>query len=128
LPNAVLEAFAAGVPVVATAVGGVPEVVEDGASGFLVPRGDAAALADRMALALAAEDRLRDMGLHGRGRVIEDFGFAAQARQYRRLFEELTAERPPEPPAKEAPPPAAADSPAPDEDDDLISTGPTCRS
>jgi glycosyltransferase involved in cell wall biosynthesis len=40
MPNVVLEAFAAGVPVVSTAVGGAPEVVEDGVSGFLVPAGD----------------------------------------------------------------------------------------
>jgi glycosyltransferase involved in cell wall biosynthesis len=89
MPNVVLEAFAAGVPVVSTAVGGAPEVVEDGVSGFLVPAGDAEALADRIAEALASEERLRDMGLHGRQRVHEYFTFAAQARAYRRLFAEL---------------------------------------
>ena len=89
MPNVVLEAFAAGVPVAATAVGGAPEVVEDGVSGFLVPAGDDAALADRIALALATEDRLRDMGMHGRQRVHDQFTFAAQAREYRRLFAEL---------------------------------------
>ena len=89
LPNVVLESFAAGVPVVATAVGGTPEVVEDGASGYLVPPGDPQALADRILDALSNEDHLRDMGLHGRQCVVEKFTFAAQARRYRQLFEEL---------------------------------------
>lgn len=53
LGSSLLEAMAAGVPVVATAAGGVPEVVEDGRTGLLVPPGDAAALA-------AAVDRLLD--------------------------------------------------------------------
>ena len=90
LPNVVLESFAAGVPVVATAVGGTPEVVEDGASGYLVPAGDPQALADRILDALANEDRLRDMGLQGRQTVVERFTFSAQARRYRQLFEDLS--------------------------------------
>jgi glycosyltransferase involved in cell wall biosynthesis len=60
LPVALLEALAAGLAVVATPVGGIPEVVLDGHNGFLVPCGDAGALADR--LALLADDRdLRDL-------------------------------------------------------------------
>jgi glycosyltransferase involved in cell wall biosynthesis len=59
LPHAAVEALALGVPVVATAVGGVPEVVRDGENGFLVPAGDVRALAD--ALRRVADDRsLRD--------------------------------------------------------------------
>ena len=93
MPNVVLEAFAAGVPVVSTAVGGAPEVVENGVSGFLVSAGDPTALAERIREALASEDRLRDMGWHGRQRVHEQFTFAAQARAYRRLFAELKTGR-----------------------------------
>jgi glycosyltransferase involved in cell wall biosynthesis len=89
LPNVVLESFAAGVPVVATAVGGTPEVVEDGASGHLVPPGDPDAMAERILDALTCQDRLRDMGLHGRQCVVERYTFTAQARRYRQLFTDL---------------------------------------
>jgi glycosyltransferase involved in cell wall biosynthesis len=89
MPNVVLEAFAAGVPVVATAVGGTPEVVEDGRSGFLVPPGDAAALAEGIRASLATEDGRRELGRRGRERVRREFTFAAQARAYEELFEEL---------------------------------------
>src|SRR5262249_5049995 len=89
LPNVVLEAFAARVPVVATAVGGTPEVVSDGVNGFLVPPGDADVLAGRILAALADEDRRLEMGLRGHKRICEDFTFAAQARAYAGLFARL---------------------------------------
>jgi len=117
MPNVVLEAFSAGVPVVATAVGGAPEVVEDGLSGFLVPAGDHAALADRIGAALETDERLRDMGLHGRERVHDQFTFAVQARQYRRLFEEL----------KGVSPEAAKGAGDVTDNEDLITTVPTCK-
>jgi glycosyltransferase involved in cell wall biosynthesis len=88
LPNVVLEAFAAAVPVVATAVGGTPEVIEEGVCGHLVPAGDATALADRMLCVLGSEER-EEMGARGRARVLGDFTFEAQAQQYMRFFEEL---------------------------------------
>src|SRR5262249_48237680 len=53
LPNAVMEAMAAGAPVVATAVGGVPELIEDGETGFLVPPANPGALAERIEYALS---------------------------------------------------------------------------
>jgi glycosyltransferase involved in cell wall biosynthesis len=92
LPNVVLEAFAAGVPVVATAVGGTPEVVTDGVNGYLVPPGDPQALADRICDALES-DRLQSMGEQGRQRVRDHYTFAVQGQAYRALFEELTPSR-----------------------------------
>jgi glycosyltransferase involved in cell wall biosynthesis len=93
LPVVVLEAFAARVPVVGTAVGGVPEVIEDGVSGVLVPAGDADALAQRVLELLEDDERRRAMGQRGRQRVEQHFTFAAQALQYQRLFEDLVEKR-----------------------------------
>jgi glycosyltransferase involved in cell wall biosynthesis len=89
LPNVVLEAFAAGVPVVGTAVGGTTEVIEDGVSGHLVPPGDADAMAERIGALLAGADKLPEMGRQGLRRVQEKFGFATQARLYHALFVKL---------------------------------------
>ena len=86
LPVIVLEALAAGVPVVATAVGGTPEVVQDGINGYLVPPGDSAALARRIADVLRDDTRRRAMGEQGRQLIREQFSFASQAHQYQRLF------------------------------------------
>jgi glycosyltransferase involved in cell wall biosynthesis len=89
LPNVVLEAFAARVPVVATAVGGTPEVVEEGVNGWLLSPGDPWLLADRILEALADERVRQERGDHGHRRVCEQFSFKAQARAYTELFAEL---------------------------------------
>jgi len=90
LPVVVLEEMAAGLPVVATAVGGTPEVVEDGVTGWLVPPSDAAALARRMTDVLASPESARAMGLAGRRRVTTHFTFAAMAEGYLGLFRAIT--------------------------------------
>ncbi|MFZ4699219.1 MAG: glycosyltransferase, partial [Candidatus Methylumidiphilus sp.] len=95
LPNVVLESLAAGVPVVATAVGGVPEVVQDGVSGYLVPPGDSDALAERILRVLRIADGGRSMGEQGREYVRGHFGFATQATEYQRLFDGMLAKQPP---------------------------------
>jgi len=72
-PVSAIEALAAGCPVVATRVGGVPDVVRDNVDGFLVDPGDVSDLADRLAQ-LAADSRLRKhMGSAGRERVVSRY-------------------------------------------------------
>jgi glycosyltransferase involved in cell wall biosynthesis len=89
LPVAVLEAAAAGLPVVATAVGGTPEVVADGQTGFLVPPGRPAALTAKLETLLGDAELRTRMGKHGRRLVEAGFTFAAQSVQYQRLFADM---------------------------------------
>ena len=96
LPNAVLEAMAVGLPVVATTVGGVPELVLDGATGLLVPAADPPALAEALARALAmTPDDRRRMGDAGRERVERHFSFEGQARRLEALYTDVIGRRVP---------------------------------
>lgn len=73
LPTVLLEALAVGLPVVSTPVGGIPEIVDPGVHGLLVPEGDPAALADALERTLS-DDRLSDrLAEAGRARVEERF-------------------------------------------------------
>jgi len=93
LPVFLLEAAAAGLPVVATAVGGIPEVIVDGRTGHLVPPGDPAALA-RQLLQLRQDDTARAaMGQAARARVRAAFSFEAMGRRYGEVFAALAARR-----------------------------------
>jgi glycosyltransferase involved in cell wall biosynthesis len=89
LPTVVLESYAAGVPVVATAVGGTPEAVADGVDGYLVPPGDSSALARRILDVLESVDRRRHMGMLGRQRIRAEFTFESQALRFQGVCEEL---------------------------------------
>jgi glycosyltransferase involved in cell wall biosynthesis len=111
-----LEAFAASVPVVASAVGGTPELVEEGVSGYLVPAGDAGKLAEAVRRALAGDEHLRELGFHGRQRVLECFSFRAQVERYLALFAEVC-----KPVRPGAPAPAAIVPPPP------VEAEPTCK-
>ncbi|CAL9662673.1 glycogen synthase [Streptomyces sp. enrichment culture] len=90
-----LEAMACATPVVASRVGGIPEVVADGETGVLVPRegvGDAdfeAGLARALDSVLADPDAARRMGEAGRARAVAEFGWDAIARRTVRLYEEI---------------------------------------
>jgi glycosyltransferase involved in cell wall biosynthesis len=89
LPNVALEASAAGVPVAATAVGGTPEVIADGETGYLVPPGDPAALAGKLTVLLNDAALRARFGEAGRTRMQERFTFDAQAAAYLKLFDEV---------------------------------------
>ncbi|HEU4364345.1 MAG TPA: glycosyltransferase, partial [Candidatus Krumholzibacteria bacterium] len=84
-----LEAMAAGLPVVATRVGGNPEVVEDGRSGSLVPPRDAAALAVALGRMLDDREKARRMGSAGRERCRERFGVGTMVAHYLELYDRL---------------------------------------
>jgi starch synthase len=84
-----LEAMACGTAVVASRVGGIPEVVDDGGTGLLVPPDDPAALADGLNALLGDPDRAAWMGQQGRKRAIAEFGWPAIAAQTASLYAEL---------------------------------------
>lgn len=86
-----LEAQARGLPVVATAVGGSPEVVEAGKSGLLTPPRDPAALALAILTLLADPARSREMGKAGRERVEKYFDIKTMTRQYESLYHPASA-------------------------------------
>jgi glycosyltransferase involved in cell wall biosynthesis len=89
LPNAVMEAMAAGAPVVATAVGGTTELILDGATGFLVPPADADALARRILDALRNPEWSARMAAQGRQRVLSQFGMRRMVESVEQLYDEL---------------------------------------
>lgn len=73
LPTAILEAMAAGVPVVASATGGIPEIVVEGETGLLVAPGDEEALATAIGRLVRHRTMLRELGAGGRRRAEEEF-------------------------------------------------------
>jgi glycosyltransferase involved in cell wall biosynthesis len=89
LPLSVLEALALQKPVVASDVGGIPEVVEDGITGFLVPPKNPEALADKILLLLRNPQLAADFGKEGRKKVEEAFSLEHMIQEYQSLYEEL---------------------------------------
>lgn len=89
MPNVAIEAMAAGVPVVATAVGGTPEVVLHGETGLLVPANNPAAFAGAMATVIADDALRARMGAAGRTRAEESFTVQAMVRRTETIYEQL---------------------------------------
>ncbi|GAB4369687.1 MAG: glycosyltransferase [Deltaproteobacteria bacterium] len=92
--NAVLEAMAAGVPVVAAAAGGTPEAIRDGESGLLVPPGDPEAMASAILSLLRHPDRAAALGEGGRNRARERFSLKRMVESVERTYMELLEGKP----------------------------------
>lgn len=86
LSNAIMEAMAARLPVVATRAGGNAELVADGGTGFVVPVGDAAAMADRLARVLSDTQNAREMGRRGREFAERELSLERKKAAYRDLY------------------------------------------
>lgn len=90
-----LETMASGVPLVGTTVGGIPEILEDGVTGVLVPPRDPAALASAIERLLVDSDARRAMGAQARDRVLREFSWEAVARRSVSVYAEAAASFPP---------------------------------
>ena len=88
-PLSVMEAMAAGLPVVSTAVGGVPELVRAGETGLLVPSEDAGALAQAMQALVDDPVRRQAMGEAARQHAVAHFDIRHTVREYEQLYESL---------------------------------------
>jgi glycosyltransferase involved in cell wall biosynthesis/peptidoglycan/xylan/chitin deacetylase (PgdA/CDA1 family) len=104
IPVALMEAMAAGVPVIASRLTGIPELVRDGETGLLVEPGDVDELAGKLAQVLAAPDAARGRAIAGRQLVEDQFELHSSARRLVGLFGGRPAERPRRRPALLRPP------------------------
>jgi glycosyltransferase involved in cell wall biosynthesis len=84
-----IEAMASGTPVVASRIGGIPEIVRDGETGYLVQPGDVEGLRDRLATVVADPRLAGDLGDNGRDHVLERFTWDACARRCLQAYEEI---------------------------------------
>jgi glycosyltransferase involved in cell wall biosynthesis len=91
LPNALLEAMSAGVPVVAANMHGVPEIVEDDVNGYLVETGDTKRMAERV-MTLLMNKEIRERIIGNATKTVEEFGIPGMVRKYEELYEQVVAE------------------------------------
>mgnify|MGYP006279854699 CR=1 FL=1 len=89
LPNAILEAMAMGLPVVATEVAGIPDIISNGENGFTAPPNDAEALAEQIQLLSEDEQKRRQMGQTAREYVIENHSWEQIIDELEKVYEKL---------------------------------------
>ncbi len=91
LPNTVLESMSCGTPVVGFEVGGVPDMVRNGVSGFVVPKGDTTALRQAVLRVLDNVALRSEMSQNCRRIAVEEYDIKLQARRYMTLYESMTS-------------------------------------
>jgi glycosyltransferase involved in cell wall biosynthesis len=91
LPVSMLEAMACGLPIVATTVGGIPEVIEDGKSGLLVPPGEVQPLADALKKIVTRSAEVKAMGEHARQTILDKYALDTVSATYANLYREILA-------------------------------------
>ena len=89
LPNIILESMSCGTPIVGFDVGGIPDVVKHGETGYLARSGNVGALAAAISEALGDSDALKACGERGRRLIEEEYSIAAQGAAYKKLFESV---------------------------------------
>jgi glycosyltransferase involved in cell wall biosynthesis len=87
--RSIIEAMACGKPVVAYAVGGIPEIIIDGRTGYLVPKGGVQEMARRVQSLIESRKLRGEMGMNGRQRVEEKFGVATHTNNIMNIYDEL---------------------------------------
>lgn len=93
-PIAILEAMAAGLPIIATPVGGVPDAVQAGVNGYLVQPGDVYQLADRIVALLQDEDLRREIGQRNREEALAEYDVSVFVQRLTDLYERLLTRSP----------------------------------
>lgn len=88
-PNAVLESLACGTPVVASNVGGIPEQIIEGVTGFLVPAGDSQLMARRIVQLLNCDDYRQQIGQNAANDAMQRFGLERMVTEYIYLYQEI---------------------------------------
>ncbi|MBF0396018.1 MAG: glycosyltransferase [Desulfobacterales bacterium] len=88
-PNTILESIACGTPVVATAVGGIPEQIEDGITGFLVPQGDANKMAILIEKLLKEDNLYKQMSINAEKTAKTRFGLERMTNDYLNFYKEI---------------------------------------
>jgi len=91
IPVSLMEAMASGVPVIASSIRGIPELVEHGRTGLLVPHSDAHALGDALMKIYTSPELARELAIRGREKVIREFDLTANTLAKQKLFEGVDA-------------------------------------
>ena len=87
IPNVLIESMALSVPVISTSISGIPELVQDGESGLLVPPRDSERLADAIEKLVGDPELQSEFGIRGRRRVESMFEMSANARELIEVYE-----------------------------------------